>query len=60
MSKFKESMPIQVRFRVGIRSDGEITRVRIVQADQEVQLTWAQAASLVSELQKRLPKEAPK
>ena len=60
MSKFKESMPIQVRLRVGIRSDGEITCVRIVQADQEVQLTWAQAASLVSELQKRLPKEAPK
>lgn len=50
MSKFKEGMPITVNFNKSIRTDGNITIVRIVQGENEVQLTQEQIAPLVAKL----------
>lgn len=53
MKKVKEAMPITVRWR-GIRSDGELARVIVTQGEEEIQLTTAQAKSLVRQIQEKL------
>ena len=55
MSKWKTGMPITVMFRQAIRSDGEITRVKISQGEVEIQLTELQTKSLISRLAEKFP-----
>lgn len=55
MSKGKVGMPITVTFRHAIRSDGEITRVKISQGEMEIQLTELQAKALISRLVEKFP-----
>lgn len=44
---------IGMDFRVGIRPDGELTRVTISQADVEILLTQAQAEALAGQINAR-------
>lgn len=53
--KLKEETPVTLAFKVGIRCDGEITRVTITQANTEIQLTEAQAIMLGQQLHIRYP-----
>lgn len=51
----KDDMPITVAVKVGIRADGEITRLTITQDGAEICLTYDQARSLVTTINARLP-----
>jgi len=55
----KAPMPITLSTATGIRSDGEIIRLKISQEGQEIYLTQEQAESLATELRRRFPKDAP-
>lgn len=54
MSTFKDAMPVTLSFRKNLRSDGELTVIRIIQNEQEIQLTLAQAQALVNNLRLRI------
>lgn len=51
----KDPMPIRVRFKKGIRTDGAIEAVCITQASQELRLTVEQAKSLAVQINLRFP-----
>ena len=53
----KEPMPITIAAATGIRADGEIIRLKVLQEDQEILLTEPQAMSLVQEIHRRFPPE---
>lgn len=57
MAKVKliDPMPIQVSFVNRLRADGEIIRMRIVQSENEIQLTKEQAHTLVNQILGKLP-----
>lgn len=57
MSKFREAMPLNISWRKNLRSDGELTVMRIVQCEQEIQLTQPQMESLLSTLKQKLGKD---
>lgn len=53
MPKFHIGMPISISWRKNLRSDGELTVMRISQNEQEIQLTLAQMESLLKTLQQK-------
>lgn len=55
MSKFKEAMPLTINWCKNLRSDGELTVMRITQGDQEIQLTLAQMEGLLVTLKHKIP-----
>jgi hypothetical protein len=50
----QEPMSILVRFKTGVRPDGALEVVSIVQGDQEIRLTVEQALSLTVTLKAKL------
>lgn len=52
--KTKDPMPITVHFAVGIRSDGELIRVKITQGVSEILLTDAQMETLWKEFARKV------
>jgi hypothetical protein len=45
--------PINVYFRIGIRSDGDISQLTVTQNTNEITLTREQAISLANEIKRR-------
>lgn len=54
----KEPYAIKVYFTPRIRCDGELTRIRLVQDDQTIELTRDQAQSLAHQIGIRMIQEA--
>lgn len=52
-TEVKESSPIKVHFKTGIRADGDLISVRVTQFEQQIQLTEKQAISLAKQLLNR-------
>lgn len=53
--RFKIDDSIQVRFKVGVTTDGKIGRIQIWQYGSMIQMTKEQARTLAQEILRRIP-----